>query len=359
MNTPTTALTTDPASDPTTAPAADLADAAAAPRRAPHSRTARVAMGILLAVVGVLLAVVICTPIALSSQDLIDWAAAPTGLGLPDPWPVLVFVALDAAAGVCVLLTVYCAWRAEPAGVFGVLVWCFALGSAFANFRHSSTPDAAPDAIWFFPLMSVAGPALLEAVLGRFRRWFQRDTGRRGRQLPAFGWRRWTPGLGALRDTYGAYRTALLLGIDTVDAAIAAYHRLCPDGSLRVAAALRARHAAQFAAQVVDQLADPPAAAALPADIMRRIPVDPAAYQRWLRVWADLRDGATDLAELAQRHGFSPRQIQWVRRAGQAGLLNSTTPPAVRLVELSTTANHRPSGNGLSSGISGGLGNGG
>ena len=26
-----------------------------------------------------------------------------------------------------------------------------------------------------------AGPALLEAVLGRFRRWFQRDTGRRGR----------------------------------------------------------------------------------------------------------------------------------------------------------------------------------
>jgi hypothetical protein len=304
-------------------------------------------MGILLAVVGVLLAVVICTPIALSSQDLIDWAAAPTGLGLPDPWPVLVFVALDAAAGVCVLLTVYCAWRAEPAGVFGVLVWCFALGSGFANFRHSSTPGAAPDAIWFFPAMSVAGPALLEAVLGRFRRWFQRDTGRRGRQLPAFGWRRWTPGLGALRDTYGAYRTALLLGIDTVDAAIAAYHRLCPDGSLRVAAALRARHAAQAAAQVVDQLTDLPAAAALPADIMRRIPVDPAAYQRWLQVWADLRDGGTDLAELAQRHGFSPRQIQWVRRAGQAGLLNSTTPPAVRMVEWATPANHRPSGNGL------------
>jgi hypothetical protein len=90
--------------------------------------------------------------------------------------------------------------------------------------------------------MSVAGPALLEAVLGRFRRWFQRDTGRRGRTLPSFGWRRWTPGLGATRDTYGSYRTALLLGIDTVDNAVAAYHQLCPDGSLRVAAALRARH---------------------------------------------------------------------------------------------------------------------
>jgi hypothetical protein len=328
----------------TTVPTTDVAtEAAAAPRPATRSRTARVAMAILLAIVGVLLAVVICTPIALSSQDLIDWAAAPTGLGLPHPWPALVFVALDAAAGVCVLLTVYCAWRGEPAGGFGVLVWCFAFGSAFANWRHSTAPDAAPDAVWFFPAMSVAGPALLEAVLGRFRRWIQRDTGRRGRRLPVFGWRRWTPGLGALRDTYGAYRTALLLGIDTVDAAIAAYHQLCPDGSLRVAAALRARHAVQL----VDQLADQPAAAALPADIMRRIPVDPAAYQRWLQVWADLRDGATDLAEIAQRHRFSERQIQWVRRAGQAGLLNSTTPPAVRMVELAAAANHRQPGNGL------------
>jgi hypothetical protein len=110
-----------------------------------------------------------------------------------------------------------------------------------------------------------AGPALLEAVLGRFRRWFQRDTGRRGRWLPSFGWRRWTPG---------------------------------------------------------------------------------AAYQRWLQVWADLRDGATDLAALARRHSFSPRQIQWVRRAGQAGLLNSTTPPAVRMAEQAAGANHRRPGNG-------------
>lgn len=321
--------------------------AAAALRPAPRSRPARVAMGILLAVVGVLLAVVICTPIALSSQDLIDWAAAPTGLGLPHPWPVLVFVALDAAAGVCVLLTVYCAWRGEPAGVFGALVWCFAFGSAFANYRHSTTPDAAPDAVWFFPLMSVAGPALLEAVLGRFRRWFQRDTGRRGRQVPAFGWRRWMPGVGALRDTYGAYRTALLLGIGTVDAAIAAYHQLCPDGSLRVAAALRARHAAQTVAGLLGPTASAGQGTALPADIMRRIPVDPAAYQRWLQVWADLRDSTADLADLAKRHGFSKRQIQWVRRAGRAGLLNSTIPPAVRMADLAMFSNHRQPGNGL------------
>jgi len=294
-------------------------------------------MGVLLLTVGVLLTIVILTPIALSSQDLIDWAAAPTGLDLPRPWPLMVFIALDAAAGVCVLLTVYCAWRGEPAGIFGLLVWCFAAGSAFANWRHGTTPAAAPDAIWFFPLMSVAGPALLEAVLGRFRRWFQRDTGRRGRAMPAFGWRRWTPGLGAFRDTYGSYRTALLLGIDTVDAAIAAYHQLCPSGSLRVAAALRARHAAQAPAGPLGVPQPSPGngrPARVPVDLMRRIPIDEGAYQRWLAVWAELRHGATDLKDIAARHAFSRRQIEWIRRAGQAGLLDSPTPPAVRLAQL-------------------------
>jgi hypothetical protein len=313
---------------------------------APHSRAARIGMVILLAAVGVLLAVVILTPIALSSHDLISWAAAPTGLHQPRPWPVLVFLALDAAAGVCVLITVYSAWRGEPAGIFGILVWCFALGSAFANFRHSTQPGAAPDAIWFFPAMSLAGPALLEAVLGRVRRWFQRQTGRRNRTLPAFGWRRWTPGLGATRDTYGAYRTALLLGIDTVDTAITAYHQLCPDGSLQVATALRARHAAQ----AQREQAQAQAAAAAPAtpngqpprppvDLMRRIPVDADAYRRWLAVWADLTHDS-DLKAVAQRHSYSRREVEFVRAAGQYGLLDSPVPPALRLVDLASGTNH-------------------
>ncbi len=316
------------------------ADQDTCPQPVTHSRASRIAMGILLTLVGLLLAVVILTPIALSSQDLIDWAAAPTGLRLPHPWPILVFVALDAAAGVCVLLTVYCTARGEPAGVFGVLVWCFAAGSAFANYRHSSTPNAAPDAVWFYPTMSVAGPALLEAVLRQFRRWFQQDTGRRARPLPAFGWRRWMPGLGAPRDTYGAYRTALLQGIDTVDEAIAAYHQLCPDGSLRIAAALRAHHTAYAPGQATKPTwATGEQAVTLPADIMRRIPVDTAAYQQWRQLWAEVRDGSTDLAEVAHRHGFSKRHLQWVRRAGQAGLLDSAIPPAVRLAELATNGN--------------------
>jgi hypothetical protein len=316
---------------------------ATTPAAGPATRStwSRIGAGVLLAAVGVLLAIVIVTPIALSSQDLIDWAAAPTGLNLPKPLPVLVFIALDAAAGVCVLLSVYCAWRGEPAGIFGILVWCFALGSAFANYRHSSIPGAAPDAIWFFPLMSLAGPGLLEAVLGRFRRWFQADTGRRTRPRPSFGWRRWTPGLGSWRDTYGSYRTALLLGIETVDAAIIAYHQLCPNGSLRVATALRHRHAAQGGQHPGKQ-------PTVSADVMNRIPDDTAAYQRWQNVWADLRAGATDLREVAQRHKLSRRQVQWIRKAGREGALDSPIPPALRPVQMPDNGNHpAPSQTGL------------
>lgn len=295
----------------------------------------RIGTAVLLTFVALLLGVVIITPIALSSQDLISWAAAPTGLHLPPPWPWLVFISLDAAAGVCVLLSVYCAWRGEPAGIFGLLVWVFALGSAFANYRHATVPSAAPDAIWFFPAMSITGPALLETVLARLRRWIQRQTGRRGQQVPTFGWRRWIPGIGALRDTYGAWRTALLLGITTVDESIATYHRLCPDGSLRVAAALRARHA-QRSETVTVPPERPPAAdnGHIPVDLMRRIPIDPTAYQHWQRVWAELRDGATDLDQLANAHGISRRQVEFIRRAGEKGLLRTVEPTAVYLAGL-------------------------
>jgi hypothetical protein len=315
-------------------------------RRSPLTRAGA---GLLLAGVALLLTIVIVTPIALSSQDLIAWAAAPTGLGLPQPWPWCVFTALDAAAGVCVLLSVYCAWRGEPAGIFGILVWCFAAGSAFANWRHSSVPSAPPDAIWFYPTMSLTGPALLETVLGRLRRWIQRQTGRRGQSVPSFGWRRWIPGIGALRDTYGAWRTALLLGITAVDDAITTYHRLCPDGSLRVATALRQLHAQDAASGILEPGTNAglgptaqPGNGHLPVDLMRRIPIDPASYRRWQAAWADLQAGASDLDQIAANHQVSRRTIEFVRRAGEHGLLASAQPTAVYLAKLAHQHRQRP-----------------
>lgn len=366
---PWTAVGTDPSTPVTQGPvipsvASDRAPTPPTPATTPSaesptpgsSRWARAGAALLLTLVALGVTVVICTPIALSSQDLIDWAGAPTGLALPGLWPVLVFCALDAAAGVCVLLSVYCAWRGEPPGAFAVLVWCFALGSAFANWRHSTAPGAAPDAVWFFPAMSLAGPALLETVLGRFRRWAQRDHGRRHRALPVFGWRRWIPALGSFRDTYGAWRTALLLDIDTVTEAISTYHRLCPDGSLRIATALRHHHAgpgtvpddADHGDQDPDPTAHPmdpgefvdPRARDLPVDLMRRIPVQDGPYQRWRTAWATLRTAPGDratLAHVAAAHGFSLRQIEFIRRAGAAGLLDHPVPPAVRLATAALT----------------------
>lgn len=202
---------------------------------------------LLLLVVAVLLAVVITSPIALSSGELVRWASSPNGLGLLDWWPWLVFIALDCAAFSCVLLAVYCAAVGKSAGVFGLLVWVFAGFSAFANYRHGIEPGAPADAWWFFPVMSILGPGLLEAVTHFIRHQVQTSAGSRAGARPKFGLTRWLPIVGAPRDTYGARRTAQILGISTVDEAVTTYHALCPNGSLRVVRAIRARDVAAAA----------------------------------------------------------------------------------------------------------------
>jgi hypothetical protein len=176
-------------------------------------------MRALLVLIGVLLAAVVIAPIALSSQDLVAWAGSPDGLGLDRPWDVLTFVALDAAAAVCVGMVVYAAWRGEPAGAFGLLVWAFAATSAWANYRHGTRPGAPADAWWFFPAMSLAGPALLEVTMRRVRRWVQTAAGRYERPLPHFRLARW---LIALPETWRAWRLAVTEGYWRPEDAIAA-----------------------------------------------------------------------------------------------------------------------------------------
>jgi hypothetical protein len=208
------------------------------------SRATRYGMGALLTLVGVLLAGVIVAPIALSSQDIIAWAASPVGLGLAGPWALVTFLALDAAAAVCVGLVVYCAWRGESAGPFAWLVWAFAGMSAYANYSHSAG-STARDAVWFFPAMSVAGPFLLEIIVRRVRRWVQEGTGQRAKHSVSFGLARWLPGVGALRETYGAWRLARLDHLTDAREAVTAYRKLCPTGSIRVLRALRDRDASK------------------------------------------------------------------------------------------------------------------
>lgn len=79
----------------------------------------------------------------------------------------------------------------------------------------------------------------------------------------------------------------------------------------------------------------------LPTDLMRRIPSSQEAYDQWRRLWAELADNPrADTTDFARRHGISPRQVQWIRRVGSTGLLNSPLPPAVRLAQLAAGNGH-------------------
>ncbi|QGN47983.1 hypothetical protein GKC29_14765 [Micromonospora sp. WMMC415] len=77
-----------------------------------------------------------------------------------------------------------------------------------------------------------------------------------------------------------------------------------------------------------------------PADVLRRVPQDQASYDRWRQLWAELKaDPDIEPAEFAQRHGISLRQVQWIRRTGNSGLLDSPLTLIDRIAQLATTTN--------------------
>ncbi len=185
-----------------------------------HGQGARVARGrrVLGGVIALALAAVIVAPIALSSGDLVAWAASPKGLGLGGAWPLVVFVALDAAAAVCVGFVLFSAWRGEGAGAFGLLVWLFATGSAVANYQHGRRTPAPDDAV-FFAAMSIAGPVLLHVTLHRVRRWVRIADGDYQPARAHFGLR-WLPGV-AFAETLAAWKTSVRAGISRPELAVA------------------------------------------------------------------------------------------------------------------------------------------
>jgi len=193
------------------------------------------------------------------------WAADSTGLGLSGQWPWVVFYALDATALVCVLLSLYATWRTESGIIFRVLVWTIAGLSAFANYRYGLRPGSPNDAFWFFPVMSLSAPLLLEVVLHKVRYWVKQAEGRTASPMPSFGVARWIPGVGAFKETYCSWRVARLKSISQPMAAINEYRRL--DCGWRVLSAIQAEQrtlvqldnsAGQSAPVQVVQLDSPP-----------------------------------------------------------------------------------------------------
>lgn len=174
--------------------------------------------GLLTVSIGIMLAIVILAPLALSSQDLVRWAASPNGLNLSGIWSYVTFVALDCAAALCVALTIQAFHRGESAGLAHLLVWVFAGLSAFANYRQAVRTTAHDDD-WFLPAMSILGAVLLEVVVRKIRRTARSEYGVYERPLPKFRALRW---IVAFKETKFAWRLAIIDGITSPEDAVKA-----------------------------------------------------------------------------------------------------------------------------------------
>src|SRR5580658_6145050 len=118
----------------------------------------------------------------ISAQGLTGFARS--NMGLRGPWPYLLFFALDGAAGVCAVLMVRRAARAEPGLAPGLAVWGLVASSSFFNWTHAPRRPAAPEA---FGLMPVVAALLFEFCLREMR---QRTANRADRTLNALRWMR-------------------------------------------------------------------------------------------------------------------------------------------------------------------------
>ena len=116
----------------------------------------------------------------ISAQGLTGFAR--DNMGLPGPWPYLLFFALDGAAGVCAVLLMRRAARAESSLAPRLAVWGLVAASAAFNWSHAPHRTAAPEA---FGLMPVIAAILFEFTLNEVR---QRTADRPDRSLAGLLW---------------------------------------------------------------------------------------------------------------------------------------------------------------------------
>jgi hypothetical protein len=122
------------------------------------------------------------TAAGISAQGLTGFARS--NMALRGPWPYLLFFALDGAAGVCAVLLVRRAARAEPGLAPRLAVWGLVAASSLFNWTHAPRRPAAPEA---FGLMPVIAALLFEFCLREMR---LRTANRADRTLSALGWLR-------------------------------------------------------------------------------------------------------------------------------------------------------------------------
>jgi len=227
----------------------------------------------------------------ISAQGLTGFAR--DNMGLAGPWPYLLFLALDGAAGVCAVLLTRRAARAESGLAPRLAVWGLVAASASFNATHAPHRPGAPEA---FGLMPVIGAVLFEFTLRELR---QRAAGRTDRQMAALRW------------LYPAERVRVqrLLAADERISAQAATRRV------RTGQAARRLYQLRRALHARDEAARPGALAARRARIAER-----RAHAALLRAGFDAPAIAADVL----------RQVQVLTRTAHLARLDYTTPDAAR-----------------------------
>ena len=241
----------------------------------------------------------------ISAQGLTGFAR--DNMGLRGPWPYLLFLALDGAAGVCAVLLTRRAARAESGLAPRLAVWGLVAASASFNWTHAPHRPGAPEA---FGLMPVIGAVLFEFTLRELR---QRAAGRADRQMTALRW----------LHPAERIRVQRLLAADERISAQAATRRV------RTEQAARRLHQLRRALHARDRAARPGTLAARRARIAER------------RAHAALiRAGFGDPAIA----GDALRQVQVLTRTAHLALLDYTTPDAARdiIASLITVGPPRP-----------------
>jgi hypothetical protein len=116
----------------------------------------------------------------ISAQGLTGFARV--NMGLTGPWPYLLFLALDGAAGVCAVLLTRRAARDEPGLGPRLAVWGLVAASATFNASHAPHKPGAAEA---FAMMPVVAAVLFEFTLRELR---ERKAGRTDRRIGAARW---------------------------------------------------------------------------------------------------------------------------------------------------------------------------
>ena len=117
----------------------------------------------------------------ISAQGLTGFARS--NMELAGAWPYLLFFALDGAAGVCAVLLVRRAARAESSLAPRQAVWGLVAASSTFNWTHAPRRPAAAEA---FGLMPVVAALLFEFCLRELR--LRILAGRTGSKLSAWRW---------------------------------------------------------------------------------------------------------------------------------------------------------------------------